>query len=103
MTTEDYIRFASALVLVLALMGILSIIVRKLNNGTGGFLAKSDRLSVIEQKMIDGKNKMVLIRRDTVEHLVILSPNGETIVETGIKSPKIVKSPKNKKDIPLEI
>lgn len=103
MTIEDYIRFASALILVLALMGIMALIVRRMNNGSGSFLNKSDRLSISEQKMIDGKRKMVLIRRDDVEHLVILSQNGETCVETGITPPKTVKPPKNKKDIPLEI
>jgi hypothetical protein len=34
-----------------------------------------------------GRRRLVLLRRDDVEHLVILSPTGETVVETGIPVP----------------
>lgn len=103
MTIEEYLNAASALVLVLALMGLIALLVKKMNNGGNGFLGKSDRLSIIEQRIIDPKHKMVLIRRDDIEHLVIVSHNGETVVETGIKTPKKQTPPRNKKDIPLEI
>lgn len=103
MTIEDYIRFASALIFVLALMGIFGIALRKMNRMQNGFLGRNDRLTVIEQKMIDSRHKMVLIRRDDTEHLIILSQNGDTVVETGITPPKIIEKPRNKKDIPLEI
>lgn len=104
MTLEDYIRFASALILVLALMGLLALIVRKLNNGGGNLIAPHKRLSIIEQRMIDTKHKMVLVRRDDTEHLVILSQNGNTVIETGIKAPATAApaNKRNKKDIPLE-
>lgn len=103
MNIEDYIRFASALILVLALMGLLALLFKRLNGSSGGFLSKTDRLSIVEQKMIDTKTKTVLIRRDEVEHLVIVSHNAIETVETGIKPPVTLTPPKNKKDIPLEI
>ena len=53
--------------------------------------------------MIDAKHKMVLIKRDDVEHLVILSNTDTIVVEDGIKPPKTVnEKPKNRKDIPVE-
>jgi flagellar protein FliO/FliZ len=104
MTIEEYINAASALVLVLALMGLIAIVFKRLNDGSGKFLGGTDqRLKVIEQKVIDPKHKMVLIRRDDVEHLVILSHNDTCVVETGMTPPKHALKPKNKKDIPLEI
>jgi flagellar protein FliO/FliZ len=36
---------------------------------------------------IDPKRRLVLLRRDNVEHLVILGATGETIVETNITPP----------------
>ena len=104
MTIEDYIRFGSALVLVLATMGILAMIVRKLNGMQGGgFMGRQTRLNVIELRVIDSRTKMVLVRRDTVEHLVLVSNSGQTVVETGIIPPAEPVKPKNKKDIPVEI
>ena len=42
------------------------------------------RLSVVEARTLDARRQLVLIRRDGVEHLLLLSPNAETVVETGI-------------------
>lgn len=104
MTIEDYIRFGSALILVLSVMGILAVIVRKMSGlQNGGFMGRQNRLNVTEQRVIDSRNKMVLVRRDNVEHLIILSNTGQTLVETGIIPPIEPKVPKNKKDIPVEI
>lgn len=103
MTIEDYIRLASALVFVLALMGIFGLVLRRMNRMQNGFLGRNDRLSVVEQRMIDSRHKMVLIRRDDTEHLILLSQNGDSVIETGITPPKTIDKPRNKKDIPLEI
>lgn len=108
MTLEDYLRFAAALIFVLALMGLVGWVMRRLNNAQQGFSMKDKRLSVIEQKMIDPRHKLVLIRRDDKEHLVILSQNGNTVIETGIKPPTaatIDAAPaagKSRKDVRLE-
>jgi len=104
MDIADYVKFASALILVLAMMGILGLILKKINGGDiGGKLGAPKRLSVIEQRMIDGKNKMVLIKRDDVEHLVILSNTDTIVVESGITPPKTVnETHRNRKDIPVE-
>lgn len=106
MTIEDYIRFAAAFIFVLALMGLLGWIMRRFNNAQQGFSGKDKRLAIIEQKMIDPRHKMVLIRRDDKEHLVILSQNGNTVVEAGIDAPAMPDiapaKAKSRKDIRLE-
>lgn len=110
MSIEDYIRFAAALIFVLSLMALIGWVMRRINGANQGFAVKDKRLSIIEQKMIDPRNKMVLIRRDNKEHLVILSQNGNTVIETGIETPAVTEGAtiasvpmvRSKKDIRLE-
>ena len=42
------------------------------------------RLAVVEQSNLDGRRKLVLIRRDNVEHLIMTGGPVDVIVETGI-------------------
>ena len=41
-----------------------------------------------EAVALDGKRKLVLVRRDSTEHLVILGPNSETLIESAIAEPE---------------
>jgi flagellar protein FliO/FliZ len=43
-------------------------------------------LGVVEASHIDAKRRLVLIRRDGVEHLLLLGPTSETVIETGIET-----------------
>lgn len=87
MEPETYLRFVLALVFVLALIGLLAWLARRMGFGipVQGFRQqKSRRLGMVEVMALDGRRRLVLLRRDGVEHLVILGPAGETVVETGI-------------------
>ena len=42
------------------------------------------RLQVIEQAAMDGRRKLVLIRRDDVEHLIMTGGPVDVVIETGI-------------------
>ncbi len=42
------------------------------------------RVSVVEHTNLDGKRKLVLIRRDDVEHLIMTGGPVDVVVETGI-------------------
>ena len=79
------LKMVAALILVLGLMGGLALILKKL--GLSGHI-KSDggkaRLRVVESIPLDNKRRLSLIQRDDVQHLVILGPNNETVIETGI-------------------
>lgn len=85
MDFDLYLRFALALVLVLGLIALLAWLLRRF--GMGVKMTKGRRLGVSEVQMLGPRHKMMLVRRDDVEHLVILGPAGETVVETGIKAP----------------
>jgi len=88
MEIDVYLRFLAALALVLALIGAFSWAVRRF--GFAGTLApsagKSRRLSVIEVRVIDSRRKLVLLRSDAREHLVLLGPNQDLLVESGAAS-----------------
>ncbi len=90
MEFESYFRFLLALVFVLALIGVLTWLARRFGVGGGGVArtARGKRLRIVEATPIDGRRKLVLLRRDDVEHLVVLGPNAETVVETGIAAPE---------------
>ncbi len=75
-----------ALLFVLALMGGLWLFLKRLGlNGPMIVQAPSKRrLKIIEILPLDVRRKAILLRRDDKEHLVILGPTGETVVEIGI-------------------
>lgn len=44
------------------------------------------RLAVVDQSNIDGRRKLVLVRRDQTEHLIMIGGPVDIVVETGIRS-----------------
>ena len=90
MDLGNYLRFVFALLFVLGLIGALSILVRRYGFGMANQpirKGRDRRLSLVEILPIDTKRRAVLIRRDAVEHLIILGPDSETVVESGIAAP----------------
>lgn len=80
-------KFFMAFVFVISLMYLLSWGLRK--TGLGGPALKGGskrRLSVVETLQIDHKRRLVLVRRDDKEHLIVLGADGEAVVETGISA-----------------
>jgi len=85
MDFDLYLRFALALILVLGLIALLAWMLRRF--GMGMKMSKGRRLGISEVQLLGPRHKLMLVRRDDLEHLVILGPAGETVVETGIKAP----------------
>jgi hypothetical protein len=42
------------------------------------------RLDIVEQSNLDGRRRLVLIRRDDVEHLIMTGGPVDVVIETGI-------------------
>lgn len=87
----DYFKFAAALILVLGLIGLLSVALRRYGGMIGGLSVTSRmtdrsfrRLSVEEILPLDGRRRLVLVRRDDTEHLLLLGHDGDRVVEAGI-------------------
>ena len=90
MDFDIYLRFMLALLLVLGLIAGLTWAARRF--GFGGQLTpnagKSRRLSVVEVRTLDSRRKLVLLRRDDIDHLVLLGPNQDLHLEAGIRVPR---------------
>ena len=82
----NYLKFILALVFVLGLIGGFAILAKRAGLGNRGPIVrgKSKRLSIIESMSLDPKRRVVLIRRDNAEHLVLLGVQNEQIIETGL-------------------
>jgi flagellar protein FliO/FliZ len=46
---------------------------------------RDKRLGVVETATVDAKRKLLLVRRDEVEHLVMIGGPVDMLIETGIK------------------
>tara|TARA_R110001583_G_scaffold32107_7_gene110036 strand:- start:54933 stop:55388 length:456 start_codon:yes stop_codon:yes gene_type:complete len=85
MDIGSYFRFVAALVFVLAMIGVLALLARRFVPGARSVnRGKIRRLALIEVLPLDAKRRLVLIRRDDTEHLIVLAPNGDMVVERNI-------------------
>ena len=88
MSAVDYGQFILALLFVLGLIGVAALLARR--SGLAQTIRPAGgrrRLATVETLTLDGKRRLLLIRRDEVEHLVILGPSTETVVERNIRCP----------------
>jgi len=83
----DFARYFAALLLVLALVGGAGLAVRRF--GMPGLVKAQGvrRLEIVETLMIGPRQRLCILRRDNVEHLVLMGPEGSTVVESGIAAP----------------
>jgi flagellar protein FliO/FliZ len=86
MDLMEIVRFLAALLFVVGLIIGFGYILRRYGNtqkwlGAG----QSDgRLSVIEVRYLDPKRRLVLIKRDETEHLLLLSEGKDIVIESPI-------------------
>ncbi len=80
---EQYWTFGLALLIVLILIGILFWIIRRIGGG-GGTGRRGSRLGIVEAAVVDRSRRLVLIRRDAIEHLVMIGGPQDVVVETNI-------------------
>lgn len=89
------LKFFCAFIFVVGLMLLLSWVVRKTGLSAGSFAPTGKRrLKVVEFLAIDHRRKLVLIRRDDKEHLVMMGPDSETLIEANI--PAALDAPETK-------
>ncbi len=86
--TQQLLRFFAALVFVIALMGGLALLMRRIGSNHPLTAPHKRRLKIVETLPVDARRRLVLLKRDNKEHLVILGPNSETVIERNIESEK---------------
>ena len=79
-------RFFIAFLIVLALIGLTAWLVRRFGANRLGTTARGrqPRLAVIDAATVDGRRRLVLIRRDNVEHLLMIGGPTDLVVEPNI-------------------
>ena len=80
-------KFLLAFIVVLAVLGIGGYLMRRLTGGTmsiSGPRGRQPRLAVIDAASVDGRRRLVLIRRDNVEHLLLIGGPTDIVVEPNI-------------------
>ncbi len=86
----DYLRFVLALVFVLGLIGGIALLGKRLGFGNQGPSIRrtgARRLAIVESMALDAKRRVVLVRRDDSEHLLLLGTGTDLVIETRIVSP----------------
>jgi flagellar protein FliO/FliZ len=83
----DVARYFGALLLVLALVGAAGLAARRFGVPGVTRAVADKRLAVIESLMLAPRQRLVIVRRDDVEHLILTSPDGASVIESGIKAP----------------
>lgn len=85
------------LIVVIAAIVVTVTILRKLNSGTFvvGGNARTPRLSVRDAAAVDRTRRLVLVRRDNVEHLILIGGPTDVVIETNITSPDVQKDTDN--------
>jgi flagellar protein FliO/FliZ len=90
MDMDSYFRFILALVFVIGLIALLAAAARRAGWGFPAAAIKragSRRLGVMEVTPLDGRRRLILVRRDDTEHLLLIGPTSELVIETGITGP----------------
>lgn len=79
--------FFFAFIVVLALIGLATWLVRRFAGnrlGTGANRGRMPRLAVVDAAAVDGRRRLVLVRRDNIEHLLMIGGPTDIVVEPNI-------------------
>ncbi|WP_045836667.1 hypothetical protein [Hyphomicrobium sp. 99] len=88
---ENYIFWTVMLGILAVLSAGAAVFLRAYLTGTAPtallFRPKGERrLEVVDHATVDGRRKLILIRRDDVEHLIMTGGPVDLVIETGINS-----------------
>jgi flagellar protein FliO/FliZ len=81
------VTFIFAFVVVLGLIGLAAWLVRRFASnrlGANTQRGRMPRLAVIDAAAVDGRRRLVLVRRDNVEHLLMIGGPTDIVVEPNI-------------------
>jgi len=98
MDVDQVVRGLLALVFVLGLIGGIALLAKRFGftprvtlprggSSTARKNNKGRRLGIVEVLPVDAKRRLILIRRDDTEHLVLLGADRDMVVESGVPAP----------------
>ncbi len=88
-------QYVITLVVILALMALVILGVRRFGRNRIGPTARGrlPRLAIVDALAIDNKRRLVLVRRDNVEHLVLIGGPSDLVVEPSIIRQRVAQRP----------
>jgi flagellar protein FliO/FliZ len=81
------VRFLLAFLIVLGLIGATAWAVRRFGAGRlggAGTRGRQPRLAVVDDASVDSRRRLILVRRDNIEHLVLIGGPTDVVVEANI-------------------
>ena len=81
------LKFFLAFVIVLVLIGVTAWLVRRFGAerfGGSSARGRQPRLAVVDAASVDGRRRLIIIRRDNVEHLLMIGGPTDVVVEQNI-------------------
>jgi flagellar protein FliO/FliZ len=84
MEFDTYLRFILVLIFVLGLVLALGWVLKRSGISGSAVAGKGKRLGIVETAFLGPKHRLILVRRDEVEHLVLVGPTSNTLIESGI-------------------
>ncbi|MTH97632.1 flagellar biosynthetic protein FliO [Roseibium sp. RKSG952] len=88
------ISFVVSLAMVLGLVAIFFFILKKLAGGRiNPIRGRQPRIAVTDSATVDTRRRLVLVRRDNVEHLILIGGPTDVVVEQGITRGKTTGTP----------
>src|SRR5271154_1927645 len=93
------LTFIFMFVAVLALIGVVAWLIRRFAGnrlGANTNRGRMPRLAVIDAAAVDGRRRLVLVRRDNIEHLLMIGGPTDIVVEANI-----VRATQQREQLPL--
>ncbi len=95
---NDILVYLALFALVIAVIAVVVWLFKSMLSGTGsaagGLLrGRGRRLGIQETASIDGRRRLILIRRDDVSHLIMTGGPVDVVIETGIQEVSTPKQP----------
>ncbi len=78
------VRAIAILLLLIAAMGGLGLLARRFGLGGAAPLGPAKRLRVLESLPLDPRRRAILLACDDAAHLVILGPEGQTLIQSDL-------------------
>jgi len=86
-------QFLITAVVILGLVALVYWLVRRYSAAGLGRIGRGrvPRLAIIDAMSVDGRRRLVLVRRDNVEHLILIGGPSDVVVEQAIQRPRQAK------------
>jgi len=94
------VGFILLFILVIALLLLVFAVLRRVTGGTfvAGGRNRQVRLSVTDAAAVDNRRRLVLVRRDDVEHLILIGGPSDVVIEQNIR--QFAKQPRVEPAVP---